>query len=83
MMKNKKGAYAPLWIFVAVFFFLFLIALIEPFKPFLSGALLDLDCDNTTNGFILPVCWLIKGVMFLFIGITLYEVIQWIIRRSQ
>ena len=82
-LKDKRGKFLILWIFVASFFFIFLIALIGPFKPFLEGAMSGLSCSTTDNTFILPVCWLMKGTIVLFIFIVLGGIIAWVRRRSE
>ena len=79
---NKKARFAFLWIFVGIYFAIFAIAMIEPFKPFLDGALGDLQCSTTTNNFILPVCFLIKGVIVMFVGGFLLYLIRWVYAKS-
>ena len=59
---------ALLWTFVASFFFLVAIALIEPLKIFTQPTIDLLSCTTTTDNNIKSVCFLIKGVVVLFVG---------------
>lgn len=80
---NKKGRFIILWIFVAVYIFIFAIALIEPLKGPLQDSLTGLSCSTTTNNFIKPVCFLIKGGVVLFVGGILGYLIRWVYLNGQ
>lgn len=79
---NKKGRMILVWIYVAVFLFIVLIALIEPMKGPLQDALDGLSCSSTSNSFIKPVCFLIKGGVVLFVGFFLFFLLDWIRRKG-
>ena len=83
IIKNKRGKFAPLWIFVGVFFFIFIIALIEPMKPFLEVAIDGLSCDTSDNGFILGTCFLLKGGIVLFMGTVIFFIWRWVYFKSR
>ena len=80
---NKKGRFIILWIFVAAYIFIFAIALIEPLKGPLTDTLTGLSCSTTTDNFIKPVCFLVKGGVVLFIGGILGYLIRWVYLNGQ
>jgi len=82
LKKDKRGRFAFVWIFVAMFFGLVLLALIEPLKEFLEISLAGLSCATTADTFILPVCFLVRAGMILFVGTGLYFVIRWAYFKS-
>ena len=75
---NKKGRFIVVWIFVAMFLFLVLIAFIEPMKGPLQDSLDGLSCSSTSDNFIKPVCFLVKGGVVLFVGTVLFFLIAWV-----
>ena len=81
-MFNKKARFAILWIFVASFFFLVAIAMIEPLKVPLGDAQGGLSCSTTTNSFIKPVCFLLQGGIVLFVGGYIAALLAWVYRKS-
>jgi len=81
-LKDKSGRFAAVWIFVGMFLFIFVIALIEPMKPFLQGAIDGLNCSTATNSFILGTCFLMRGGIVLFMGTIIIFLIRWVYAKS-
>ncbi len=81
-MLNKRARFMIVWLFVASFFFLVAIAFIEPLKDVLSDTLTGLSCTTTTNNFIKPVCFLMKGGVVLFVGGYLIFLFRWVYFKS-
>lgn len=82
MRLNKKGKFAFVWIFLFSFFFFVAIAFIEPLKDVLGDAITALSCTTTTNEFIKPVCFLLKGGVVLFVGTFLVYLSRWTLFKS-
>lgn len=72
MVSNKRGRFTFVWLLLFAVFFLVAIAFIEPLKLPLIDAMDALQCSTTTNEFIKPVCFLLKGGVVLFIGTFLF-----------
>lgn len=82
IMLNKKARFMIVWLFVASFYFIFAIALIEPLKGPLQDTINSLSCTTTENAFIKPVCFLVKGGVVLFIGTFLIFLFRWVYFKS-
>ncbi len=81
-LRDKSGRFAAVWIFVGMFLFIFLIALIEPMKPFLNIAIDGLSCSTATNSFILGTCFIMRGGVVLFMGTVIIFLIRWVYAKS-
>jgi len=82
MISNKRGKFAFVWFFVFVFFFIVAIAFIEPLKVPLTDTMDALSCSTTSNEFIKPVCFLLKGGVVLFIGTFLIYLGRWTLFKT-
>lgn len=81
-MINKNGKFILLWLFVGSFFFIVAIAFIEPLKGPLTDSMTGLSCSTTSNVFIKPVCFLLKGGVILFVGTFLWYLLRWVFFKS-
>jgi len=81
-MMNKRGRLWYVWVFVASFFFLVAIAMIEPLKVPLVDSMTALSCSTTNDEFIKPVCFLLKGGVVLFIGGFIGALFKWVYFKS-
>jgi len=82
MVTNKKGRFVFVWAYIFFFFFLVAIAMIEPLKGPLNDAMSSLSCTTTTDEFIKPVCFLLKGGVVLFVGTFLWYLGRWTLFKS-